>query len=156
MNKVEINLNKLTNKLNKCVKYNCSKEYKHHIKENATFLMKLFNKMDKIKSNKDIDNTFMIYNKNKYQYKYNYCLAKKCNKLVIKIALYIINVCKHLLKDGKNKIPIFIKRIIHKCEKTFKNRKLMNSKNLQRRSFEILFLTKYISKFNYVIAKPKL
>lgn len=156
MNKVEIDLNKLTSKLNKCVKHNCNKEYKNHIKENTKFLMSLIQKMDKIKSNEDIDNTFKIYNKNKCQYKYNYCLSKKCNKLVVKIALYIIKVCKHLLKDDKNKIPSYMKRIILKCEKTFKNPKLMDSKNLQRRSFDIFLITKYISGFNYVIAKPKI
>jgi hypothetical protein len=156
MNKVEIDLNKLTTKLNKCIKTNCSKEYKHHIKENTTYLMNLFDKMSKIKSIKDIDNTFMIYKNNKYQYKYNYCLSKRCNKLVIKIALYTIKVCKKLLKDDKNKIPSYIKSIIYKCNKTFNNPKLMNSKNLQRRSFEIFFLTTYISNFDYVIAKPKL
>ncbi len=156
MNGLEIELNELTLQLNTCVKNNCSQENKSLIKKNIEYLMSLLTKIDKIKSNDDINKTYLFYKENKYQYNYNQCITKKCGKLVTKIALFIINVCKSLIKDKKNNIPSFIKRIVYKCEKIFTNPELMTLKNLQRRSFDIAFLTRYISQFNYVICREKL
>ena len=72
------------------------------------------------------------------------------------ILIFIINIYIHLLKDPNNNIPSFIKQIIHKCNKLFSNPININNRNLQRRSFDILFLTHYISNFNYVLSKDKL
>ena len=68
MNGLEIKLNELTSQLNKCIKNNCNHQYTILIKKNTKYLMNLFMKMEKIKSVDDINNTYLFFKYNHFNF----------------------------------------------------------------------------------------